>query len=79
MMSMDQVQVSIDEAKERLSSLVEEVIKGKEIFITKDNKPVIKLVLVSENKIAPKAGSAKGMLTIADDFDEPLEEFREYM
>jgi len=24
------------------------------------------------------AGSAKGLITIADDFDEPLEDFKEY-
>ena len=27
----------------------------------------------------PKAGSAKGKVTIAPDFDEPLEEFSEYI
>ncbi|MDQ3087265.1 MAG: DUF2281 domain-containing protein [Acidobacteriota bacterium] len=26
-----------------------------------------------------KAGSAKGMFVMADDFDEPLEDFAEYM
>lgn len=26
-----------------------------------------------------QVGSAKGMITIAPDFDEPLEDFREYM
>lgn len=25
-----------------------------------------------------KAGSAKGLVTISDDFDEPLEDFKEY-
>ncbi|HEY6330539.1 MAG TPA: DUF2281 domain-containing protein [Blastocatellia bacterium] len=38
-----------------------------------------------ENKAArslsegPRFGSAKGLLVIADDFDEPLAEFEEYM
>lgn len=27
----------------------------------------------------PQFGSAKGMITMADDFDAPLEDFREYM
>ena len=31
----------------------------------------------SENR--PRFGSAKGMVTIPDDFDEPLEDFKEYM
>lgn len=26
-----------------------------------------------------RAGSAKGLVTIPDDFDEPLEDFKEYM
>jgi hypothetical protein len=30
-------------------------------------------------KPRPKAGSAKGLITIADDFDEPLDDFSEYM
>ncbi len=30
-------------------------------------------------KITPKAGTAKGLVTIADDFDEPLEDFKDYM
>lgn len=33
----------------------------------------------SASKIAPKAGSAKGLVTIAEDFDEPLTDFKEYM
>ncbi len=30
-------------------------------------------------KITLKAGTAKGLVIIADDFDEPLEDFKEYM
>lgn len=30
-------------------------------------------------KITPKAGTAKGLVIISDDFDEPLEDFKEYM
>ncbi len=30
-------------------------------------------------KIAPKAGSAKGLIEIGPGFDEPLEDFKPYM
>lgn len=30
-------------------------------------------------KSAPKAGSAKGLIEISPDFDEPLEDFKPYM
>ena len=29
--------------------------------------------------VQPKAGSAKGLITLADDFDEPVEDFKPYM
>jgi antitoxin (DNA-binding transcriptional repressor) of toxin-antitoxin stability system len=76
---MYQVQVSLDEAKEKFLSLIEETINGNEVIIIKDNKTLIKLVLVPQIKIQPQAGSAKGLITMSDDFDEPLEDFREYM
>lgn len=31
------------------------------------------------NKAVPKFGSAKGMFVMHDDFDEPLEDFKDYM
>ena len=33
----------------------------------------------AKRKIKPQAGSAKGMIKMAPDFDEPLEEFKDYM
>jgi hypothetical protein len=32
-----------------------------------------------QKKPAPKAGSAKGLIRIAPDFDAPLEDFKPYM
>ncbi len=33
----------------------------------------------SGEKTPRRAGSAKGLIIIPDDFDEPLEDFKEYM
>lgn len=33
----------------------------------------------SEQGPRPRFGSARGMITMSDDFDEPLEDFAEYM
>lgn len=35
--------------------------------------------LIVDQLGSPQFGSAKGMITMADDFDAPLEDFREYM
>ena len=72
-------QVNLDEAKTHLPDLVEAVIKGEEIVITKDGQPVVKLVSVSQTKSRPQFGSAKGLISMSDDFDQPLEDFNEYM
>jgi len=73
-------QVDIVEAKEKLLELIEAAMRGEEVAISKDNQPVVKLVgIPKQAKPNRKAGSAKGMVWMSDDFDEPLEEFKEYM
>ncbi|MHC5833068.1 MAG: DUF2281 domain-containing protein [Nostoc sp.] len=39
----------------------------------------MKLTPVSPVKRRRQPGSAKGLITISDDFDAPLEDFKEYM
>ncbi|MGV2830413.1 type II toxin-antitoxin system Phd/YefM family antitoxin [Myxosarcina sp. GI1(2024)] len=69
-------QLDISQAKSNLSNLLDLAIKGEEIIITLDNQPVAK---ISPIKRPLKRGSAKGRVWMSDDFDEPLEDFQEYM
>jgi prevent-host-death family protein len=71
--------IELEQAARQLANLVDEVGRGDEVIITKDNQPVAKLVGYAGARRRIEAGSAKGLITIADDFDEPLEEFEEYM
>ncbi len=71
--------MDIAEAKDHLPELIAEAVSGEEVVITQNNQPVVKLVLVPQVKRRRQAGSAKGLVTISDDFDEPLEDFREYI
>jgi prevent-host-death family protein len=70
---------NIHEAKAQLSRLVEKAMLGEEVIIAKGNKPVAKLVAIHPPKQTRKPGSAKGEIWIAPDFDEPLEDFKDYM
>ncbi len=73
-------QVDLIEAKEKLLELIEAAIRDEEVAITQDNQPVVKLVVIPQQaKPNRQAGSVKGMVWMSDDFDEPLEEFMEYM
>lgn len=73
--------VNLADASKHLPELIDAAISGEEIIITKDEQPVIKLVPVPpvKKRRPAKAGSAKGLVTISDDFDEPLEDFKDYM
>jgi len=72
-------QVKLDEAKARLADLIEAAIKGEEVFILKNDHPVVQLVPLEPPKRHPRFGSAKGLVVMAEDFDAPLEDFSEYM
>jgi antitoxin (DNA-binding transcriptional repressor) of toxin-antitoxin stability system len=72
-------QITLAEASKNLPNLIEAALGGEEIIIIKDNQPLVKLTPVSPLKHRRQPGSAKGLITISDDFDEPLEDFKEYM
>jgi prevent-host-death family protein len=72
-------QVDIEEAKTHLPDLVEAAIRGIEVVITKDNQPVVKLVPLAPSTPHPRFGSAAGLITMSEDFDAPLEDFKDYM
>lgn len=69
--------ITIDEAAQKLPDLIDAALRGEEVVITKDGS-VVKLTPAFPVK-PRQPGSAKGMVWMSDDFDEPLEEFKEYM
>ena len=75
----DMHQVNIEDAKTHLPDLIDAAVNGEEVVIAKDDQHIVKLVPVSRAKPRPQFGSAKGLITMLDDFDEPLADFEEYM
>jgi len=77
---MDTLQVNIHEAKTQLSKLIQAAVNGKQVIIARDNKPIVRLEVLPEVRSHRKIGNAKGLiLSMSDDFDEPLDDFKEYM
>ncbi len=72
-------QIELKQAQEHLLELIELAVQGEEIIIYKNKKPLVKLIPISPKRQLRQFGSAKGLIVIEDDFDEPLEEFEEYM
>ncbi|HEV7517107.1 MAG TPA: DUF2281 domain-containing protein [Thermoanaerobaculia bacterium] len=72
--------VDLEQACESLPELIEEALAGGEVLITRDRQPLVRLVAAAPRERKPRTfGSAKGLIKISDDFDEPLEDFRDYM
>ena len=70
--------VSMHEAKTHLSRLVKEALEGEKIVITNRNAPQVVLVPYAEDPKRRIGGIQQFVNFIADDFDEPLDDFEDY-
>jgi prevent-host-death family protein len=73
--------ITLKEAQAKLKELIDSLAPGEEVLITENQKPVAKLVGKQvDHPARPAPGLGKGsILFMAPDFDEPMEEFKEYM
>jgi prevent-host-death family protein len=73
--------ITIEDAKNQLPNLIEEALRGEDVVLMSSGTPAVRLVPVPPvlHLSKPTFGSARGKITIGDNFDEPLEEFKDYM
>jgi antitoxin (DNA-binding transcriptional repressor) of toxin-antitoxin stability system len=71
-------QVTIEQASQRLTDLVDAAVNGEEVIVIRPGATGVRLVPVATKNGRPVYGSAKGLITISDDFDAPLDDLREY-
>lgn len=70
--------VTLNEAQIHLVDLVEAAAAGEKVFIKKNDEVTLQLVPHVAQRRKRQFGSAKGLISMAPNFDEPLEDFREY-
>jgi antitoxin (DNA-binding transcriptional repressor) of toxin-antitoxin stability system len=83
--------VTLQEAQTGLADLIHGLRPGEVVLITENARPVAQLTPapgVAAHQVprprppvtgTPQAGRLKHVLVVPDDFDQPLEELREYM
>ena len=71
-------QIELSEAQVHLAELIETVLQGQEVIISKNTHPMVKIISLASAQIRPQFGSAKGLIRMSKDFDEPLADFAEY-
>jgi prevent-host-death family protein len=72
-------QFKIQDAQSRLGDLVDSALEGEVVLIIKEGVKVVQLVPVEPPVRHAQFGSAKGLVTLSDDFDAPLPDLGEYM
>jgi len=72
--------LTLQEAQTRLTELIVGLPPGDEVVLTENGQPLAKIVKTARTSWPCEPGSAKDkILWISDDFDAPMEEFKEYM
>ncbi|MCP5097053.1 MAG: prevent-host-death protein [Chloroflexi bacterium] len=72
------IQIPAKQAIADLEKLLNEVANGQEIVIVNSDGSAVKLIAMPRIP-QPIFGSARGLVSIGSDFDEPIEGFEEYM
>ena len=72
--------ITIEEAQANLARLIAELKPGEEVLIIQKDRPVARLTVEPNNARAPRRpGSAVGKLTVVEDDDAHLDDFKQYM
>ncbi len=72
--------IPIDIAQSKLGELIRQMTPGEELIITEGNLPIARLVSTARPGKERKLGTLAGTVLYKwEDFDGPLEDFREYM
>jgi antitoxin (DNA-binding transcriptional repressor) of toxin-antitoxin stability system len=71
--------VTLEEAQTKLSELIDKLVPGEEVVITRNEQPVAELIRLPAEKLYPVPGRCKGMLTILSEDNEHLKDWAEYM
>jgi antitoxin (DNA-binding transcriptional repressor) of toxin-antitoxin stability system len=72
-------QVNLQEAETQLAESIEEAASSEEIAIAHSDDTAFEIVQRKSTKPRPVFGSAKGSIEMSDDFDDPLEDFEDYV
>lgn len=73
------MQLTVDEAKNQLSELLKAASKGEQVIIQNHEGQDFQLISLAPTVKHPQYGSAKGIVKMLDNFDDPIEEFENYM
>ncbi|HYH83529.1 MAG TPA: hypothetical protein VEX86_27285 [Longimicrobium sp.] len=69
--------LKVADAQTRLAELIDKALGGEDVVIAREDGKAVRLVPVEMYGV-PRFGSARGLFTIAHDFDTPIDDFVRY-
>lgn len=71
--------LSIEVAKLEWNNILQDALLGIPSLITKAGSPVAEIKPLQHVRPKPVFGCAKGQISMSEDFNQPLDDFSEYM
>lgn len=72
------LQIELEVAEKNWHEILKIALQGKEVLITREQRPVLRLIRIAEQaERCRQLGSARGLITMRENFDEPLVDFQE--
>jgi len=71
--------LTIQEVQSQLPNLIHDLRVGSEVEITENGMTVAKLTVTPVPRQAPKLGTQRGSVISMEHFNDPLDDFAEYM
>ena len=73
------IKLTLNEAQSQLPDLLKAASKGEQVIIQNNEGQDFQLISLPTTVKHPQYGSAKGIVKMLDNFDDPIEEFEEYI
>lgn len=70
--------IDVSEASAQFAELLRRVQAGEEVLLVQGSELVARVIPAFGSGRKPRFGAARGLLSVRDDFDEPLEDFAPY-
>ena len=74
--------IALEQTQTTLAELIHRLMPGEEVIIIENDRAVAKLIVMPptrEPRKVPQLGTLRGTVLSMDHFDDPLEDFAEYM
>ncbi len=71
-------QYTIYQAKTHFSKLLQKALNGEEVIIANRDRPLLKLTVIQQPKRELLWGDLKGKIKISTDFNQSIDDFKDY-